>query len=37
VGYGFDFQVNPEVPVEDHDQSLDAIVTPTGVVPKVSR
>jgi 5-formyltetrahydrofolate cyclo-ligase len=37
VGYGFDFQVNPEVPVEDHDQSLDTIVTPTGVVPKVSR
>lgn len=37
VGYGFDFQVHPEVPVEAHDQALTAIVTPTGLVPKVSR
>lgn len=37
VGYGFDFQVHPEVPVEAHDQALHAIVTPTGLVPKLSR
>lgn len=37
VGYGFDFQIAPEVPVESHDHCLHAIVTPAGVVPKVSR
>ncbi|PAZ02579.1 MAG: 5-formyltetrahydrofolate cyclo-ligase [Opitutia bacterium AMD-G3] len=37
VGYGFDFQVHPEVPVEAHDQALHAIVTPAGLVPTVSR
>jgi 5-formyltetrahydrofolate cyclo-ligase len=32
VGYGFAFQVCPEVPTEAHDQRLQAILTPTGVV-----
>jgi 5-formyltetrahydrofolate cyclo-ligase len=37
VGYGFEFQIAPEVPVESHDHCLHAIVTPAGVMPKVSR
>ena len=32
IGYGFAFQVCPEVPTEAHDQRLQAILTPTGVV-----
>lgn len=28
LGYGYDFQVSPEVPTEPHDQKLGMIVTP---------
>lgn len=37
IGYGFDFQVRPEVPVEAHDQRLQAIVTPLGLASRDSR
>lgn len=37
VGYGFAFQVTPEVPVEAHDRNLHAIATPTGVIHRVTR
>lgn len=37
VGFGFSFQVTPEVPVEAHDRSLHAIATPEGVIHRVTR
>lgn len=37
LGYGFAFQVCPEVPTEAHDQRLQAVVTPAGVVAQDSR
>ncbi len=37
VGYGFAFQVTPEVPVEAHDRNLHAIATPAGLIHRVTR
>lgn len=30
IGIGYDFQVLPEIPVEDHDVTLDMIITDSG-------
>ncbi len=30
LGLGYDFQLVPELPVEDHDVKLDALLTPSG-------
>lgn len=31
VGIGYDFQLLPELPIEEHDKALDIIVTPSAV------
>jgi 5-formyltetrahydrofolate cyclo-ligase len=36
IGYAYDEQVLEEIPVEEHDVRLDALVTPSGVVRKAS-
>lgn len=34
LGYAYDFQVVPQIPVEAHDRRVDAIATPSGIIER---